>query len=116
MAAAPFKATAIIAAGSPKGPTKPFSLTVSDVNAAFYVWPSGQNFNVLSGDFDCYIVDLILSAAGTDTSQGEIFVGGVSTGFKILNATTLATTIVRPLPQAPIRVPKGQALQITQLT
>jgi len=116
MVAAPYKITLIAALGSPNGPRKPYSMTASDVNAAFWLFPSGQSTNVLNGRNDVYIVDAILSASGTDTTQSEIYVGGVSTGFKLLNATSLATTINRPLQTAPIKVPAGQQLQITQLT
>lgn len=116
MAAAPYKISMIVAAGSPSGPRKIFSLTASDVNAAFWLYPSGASSAVLSGDFDSYIVDTILSAAGTDTTQSEFYVGNISTGFKLLNATSLATTIVRPLQNAPVRVPKGQTFGVTQLT
>jgi len=116
MVAAPYKVTLVVAAGNPAGPRKLFSLTASDVNAAFWLFPSGSSSSILSGDFDTYIVDAILSAAGTDTTQSEFYVGNVSTGFKLLNATSLATTIVRPLQNAPIRIPKGQTFGVTQLT
>lgn len=114
MAAAAYKVTLIVAAGSPSGARKPFSLTASDVAAANWLFPSGQGSNVMNGSSDTYIVDAILSAAGTDTTQSEFYIGGVSTGFLLQNATSLATTIVRPLQNAPIRVPAGQALQVTQ--
>lgn len=44
-------------------------VTVSDVNAAFYVFPDGQNVYTLPGDGGtCVLKDVILSAAGTDFS------------------------------------------------
>lgn len=116
MAAAAYKVTLIVAQGSPNGPRTPYSLTASDVNAAQWLFASGQGSNVMNGSSDIFIVDTILSAAGTDTTQSEFFVGGVSTGFKLLNATSLATTIGRPFQNAPLRVPAGLALQVNQLT
>jgi len=114
MAAAAYKVTLIVALGSPNGPTKPFSLTASDVAAASWLFPSGQSTAVLNGKNDVYIIDAILSAAGTDTTQSEFFVGNISTGFLLLNATSLATTIQRPLQSAPIRVPAGTQFQVIQ--
>lgn len=116
MAAAAYKVTLIAALGSPSGPRKAYSLTASDVNAAFWLFPSGASSMTLHGTSDVWVVDTILSAAGTDTTQSEFYLGGVSTGFKLLNATSLATTIVRPFPSAPLRVPAGIPLQVTQLT
>jgi hypothetical protein len=91
-------------------------MTASDVNAAYWLYPNGASANVMSGNHDVYVVDAILSAAGTDCSQSEVYVGGISTGFKLQHATSLATTIGRPFPNAPLRVPKGLTLQFTQLT
>lgn len=115
MAAAAYKVTAIFALGSPSGPRKPISLTASDVAAAFWLFPSGQSSSVIHGSQDAYLVDTILSAAGTDTTQSEFFVGNISTGFKLLNATSLATTIGRPFQNAPLRIPAGTPLGVTQL-
>ena len=114
MAAAAYKVTMTVALGSPAGPRKSFSLTASDVAAASWLFPSGQSQMSLHGTQDVYIVDTILSAAGTDTTQSEFYIGGVSTGFLLQNATSLATTIVRPLANAPIRVPAGLMLQVIQ--
>lgn len=116
MSAAAFKASLICALGSPRGQTKVFPLTVSDVNGEFALFPSGSSEVVLNGNSDVYIIDMILSAAGTDTSQLEFFVGGMATGTKLLNATSIATTVNRPFQFAPQRIGKGQSLKIKQLT
>lgn len=116
MAAAAYKVSMIAAKGSPNGPRRVFPLTASDVNAEYWLFPSGSSEVTLNGSEDVYIVDVILSAAGTDTSQSEFYVNGLAEGTKILNATSLATTITRPLQQAPLRVPKGATVKIKQLT
>lgn len=116
MAAAAYKVSLIAAKGSPNGPRKIFPLTASDVNAEFWLFPSGSSEVTLNGSEDVYIVDAILSAAGTDTTQVEFYINGLAEGTKILNATSLATTIVRPLSQAPLRVPKGATFKAKQLT
>jgi len=116
MAAAAYKVSLIAALGSPAGPRKIFSLTASDVNGEFWLHPSGASEIPLHGTQDVYLLDAILSAAGTDTTQVEIFIGGASTGVKLLNATTVGTVVGRPLNTAPVRVPAGQALKVKQLT
>jgi hypothetical protein len=93
-----------------------FSLTASDVNGEFWLHPSGASEIPLHGSKDAYIVDAILSAAGTDTSQVEFFVNGQSTGTKLLNATSIATTVTRPFHLAPLLVPAGAALKAKQST
>ena len=116
MAAAAYKVTMVAALGSPSGPRKIFSLTASDVNAANWLFANGIGPNTLNGKADVYIVDCILSAAGTDTSQSEFYINGVSTGFKLQNATSLATTIVRQFQNAPLLVPAGATLNVIQVT
>jgi len=116
MAAAAYKVSMIVALGSPQGQRKVISLTASDVNAAFWLHPSGASEIPLHGTQDVYIVDTILSAAGTDTTTSEFFIGGVSTGFKLLNATSTGTIYNRPLQLAPLRVPAGQAVKVIQNT
>lgn len=116
MAAAAYKVSLIAAKGSPQGPRKIFPITASDVNAEFWLFPSGSSEITLNGSEDVYIVDTIYSAAGTDTSQVEFYINGMAEGTKILNATSLATTVVRPFQNAPLRVPKGATFKAKQLT
>jgi len=116
MAAAAYKVSLICALGSPRGERKIFPLTASDVNAEFWLFPSGASEMVLHGTKDVYIVDAIYSAAGTDTSNVDIFLSGVNTGVKILNATSLATTINRPFNLAPFKVPAGSMIKVKQNT
>lgn len=116
MAAAAYKVSMLVAKGSPQGPKRIFPMTASDVNGEFWLFPSGSSEVTLNGSEDTYLVDVIYSSSGTDTSQVEFFVNGLSDGTKILNATSLATTIIRPLQTAPFRVPRGATFKIKQLT
>lgn len=116
MAAAPFKANMVVALGSQRGAPKFIPLTVSDVNGEFAIFPSGSSESILHGQKDVYIIDIVLSAAGTDTSQMEYFLNSISSGQKSLNATMLATAVNRPFQQAPFRVPAGAMIKIKQLT
>ena len=116
MVAAAYKVSLVVALGAMNGERKMIPLTASDVNAAFWLFPSGSSEMVLNGLKDTYIVDTIYSASGTDTSQVEIFVNGSSTGVKVLNATSLGTIVSRPFQQAPMRIPAGSLVRFTQLT
>lgn len=116
MVAAAYKVTLVAALGSPNGPRKQIAMTASDVNAAFWLYPSGASELALNGNTDVYIVDTILSASGTDTSNCSFFIGGQNTGVVLLNATSLATTIGRPFQNAPLRLPAGLALKVVQNT
>jgi len=116
MTAAAYKVSMIAAKGSPNGPRKIFPLTASDVNAEFWLFPSGSSEITLNGSEDVYIVDTILSAAGTDTTQSEFYINGMAEGTKLLNATSIATTIMRPFASAPLRVPKGATFKVKQLS
>jgi len=115
MAAAAFKASLIVAKGSPNGARKIFSMTGSDVANEYLLFDSGSSEVTLSGDADVYIVDQIYSAAGTDTTNDQIFIGGTSDGTKVYRATSLATTISRPFNLAPVRIPKGTSVKFKQL-
>src|SRR4030066_2233421 len=100
MVAAAFKITLIGAVGSPNGARKMFSMTATDINAAFWLHPSGASEIPLHGTQDVYIVDAILSAAGTDCSQSEFYIGGQSTGVKLLHATSIGTVVGRTFQNA----------------
>jgi len=113
MAAAAFKASLIYKTASGKSKTR--FCTVSDVAAAFYVFESGSTEPVINPTETCYLVDIVLSAAGTDTTTGEIYINGISSGVKFLNATTLGTVVGRPFLNAPVMIPAGSTFRITQL-
>lgn len=115
MAAAPYKISLVVAYGSPTSAKRQvFSMTASDVADASWLFQSGASQSVLSGTENAYIVDAILSAAGTDTTQSEFFVNGTPTNFKLQNSTSIATTITRPLQQAPLGLKAGATLQVLQ--
>jgi len=116
MTAAPFKAVLkFVALGS--GRTFSYPCTVSDVNGEYYVFPDGNNDVVLpSSEGVIALVDVILSASGTDTSQAEIYVNGKSTGVKILNAANVATNFARQFTDAPMYIAPAARLRIKQLT
>ena len=115
MAAAAFKA--ILKFVAKNGETFSYPCTVSDVNAAYYVFPDANNDVVLPTTKGVLaMTDLVLSAAGTDTSQAYIYVNGKNTGEVIMNAANLGTNFSRQLMAAPIYIAPGARLRIQQVT
>lgn len=95
------------------GAPKALRYTFSDVAAASGLNDAGQGSNVLNGNEDVWITDLILSAAGTDTTRTEWFVNGSSvTSYQ--NANLIGTTVFRFLGTAPFYVPKGAQFNMIQ--
>lgn len=115
MVATPFKASMVVALGSPNGPRKIFALSGSDVADEFLLFPSGSSDVVINGKNDVYIVDMIYSAAGVDTTNDQIFIGGVTDGTLIYRNTSLATTVSRILQTSPLKIPAGQSVKFKQL-
>jgi len=114
MVAAAYKVMMVAALGSPNGPRKIISLTASDVAGASWLHPSGASEVVLHGTRDVYIIDTILSAAGTDTSQSVFYLNGAQTGTTLLNAASITTCVNRPFQLAPFKVPAGSMLKVIQ--
>lgn len=111
MAAAAF--TIAMAVRNAKGQKKSVRLTVSDVAAAFALWPSGESSVPLSS-VDSWVEDMIFSAAGTDTTQLDVIVNGIDTGMRVANGANLATGVNRQIQGAPIFVPAGALLRFIQ--
>lgn len=117
MAAAAYKVSLVVALGSPQGDKKQIAMAASDVNAAAWTFPDGSTSQVLNANYDCYIVDAILTAAGTDTTNITFNIGGQAQPTKLFTATSLYNaTGGRPFQQAPLRVPKGLLFQAIQNT
>jgi len=116
MAAAAFRGTLkFLALGSKR--TINYPVTVSDVNAAFYIFPDGNNIVQLpSNEGNILLVDIILSAAGTDTTTASIFVNGKNTGELVQNSANLATNVARQFIGSPIGFQPGAQVRFTQNT
>jgi len=115
MAAAAFKA--VLKFQAQNGVTFSYPCTVSDVDDAYYVFPDGNNDVILPSIYgNVYLVDVVLSAAGTDTSKADVYVNGKTTGEQILNAANLGTNFSRQFMGAPIAIMPGARLRIQQQT
>lgn len=115
MAAAAFKAVIIL--NGEDGWADDYPCTVSDVNAEYYVFPDGNNDVVLPGNHGRIIIkDIILSAAGTDTTRAYIFVNGKDTGRLVQNASNLGTVLSRQFQGCNMVLSPGCRLRLKQLT
>lgn len=116
MAAVPFKALLVFAFGSPtSGNRISYPCTVSDVAAANYIAQSGASDIMLPTIYgDAYLVDVQLSAAGTDTTTADIYVNDRNTANTVQNSANLASNLARQFLSAPMRVPPGARVRFTQ--
>jgi len=115
MVAAAFSAIIKVLCGD--GTTINYPCTVSDVNAEYYVFKDGNNDVVLPTTHGVLtIFDILLSAAGTDTSQAEIWVNAKNTGEVIMNAANITTAVQRQFTGSPIHVAPGARLRLKQVT
>jgi hypothetical protein len=113
MVAAPFKATLIFRRGS-ESLTR--FATVSDVNAAYYVFQDGNPFLSMPGAGSWVWTDLILSAAGTDTSNAAVYVNGAATPVQIVNSANTYGVLQRQIASIGSSINGGSMLKIVQAT
>jgi hypothetical protein len=113
MSAAPYKVA--IAVRNQAGQITTIPVTASDVNTAYWIFSSGGSELPLSA-MSCQIIDVVYTAAGTDTSQVYLFVNGINTGKIIFNAANLGTVYNRQLQTSPIGIPAGALVKFQQIT
>jgi len=113
MAAAAYKVSMRVRNSA--GQVKTLYLTASDVNAAAWVFLSGGTELPLSSR-NSVIEDVVYSAAGTDTSNVSIWVGGADSGTRIINSANLGTVYNRQIQSAPFAVPAGVPVKFIQNT
>jgi hypothetical protein len=113
MAAAAYKAA--IKVVNDAGQTRSIPVTATDVNAAAWVFPSGGTELQLSS-VGCTVADIVYTAAGTDTSQVQVYINGIDSGLRIYNGANLGTTYDRQIKTCPIRIPAGALVKFVQLT
>jgi hypothetical protein len=112
MAAAAFKAT-LVFQGARSGRFSRFC-TVSDVNAAYYVFQDGNSF--ISFGEEVQLVDLILSAAGTDTTTAAVYKDGAPTSLQIINSANVYTVLNRQIQSVQPKIPAGSTIKFVQAT
>jgi hypothetical protein len=113
MAAVAYKVAMILQ--NRAGNRKTYALAGSDVNAAALTFDSGATEMSVSNE-EVRIVDMIYSAAGTDTSNSTIYINGQIQPFKILHGANIGTVYSRQFLSAPLRIPAGALIKIVQNT
>jgi len=112
MAAAAFKANLIFKQGAN---TLTRYATVSDVNGQYYTFQDGNTFLTLpAGNWTW--TDLILSAAGTDTTNASVYLNGAPTSLQIVNAANISTVLQRQIQQTCPVITGGSTIKIVQVT
>jgi hypothetical protein len=114
MAATPY--TAVITVTNAKGQKKMYNFTASDVTTEFWLLPSGGNSGQLSAN-NAAITDCIISATTGDTTQVQVFINGLNSGYVLYRALNLPTAVGgRQVQQNAIPIPAGAIVRFTQLT
>lgn len=116
MVAAPYTASLVFANAQNPNERISYYCTASDVTTEKYVFPDGQTTVTLPPGKSWVFADLILSAAGTDTSQAQVFVNGNVIGVTIANAANVYNVLQRQVPSLALAFKGGSSVQFTQLT
>ena len=112
MAAVAFTETLVFRGGN--GKVIHARATLTDIAAAFAIFPDGNSFFVLPSDQVYSLVDIIVVIGGTDTNQQVLFINGLNSGIAVDNKSNLNTANNRQFQQAPIAFRPGSMLRLTQ--
>ena len=93
-------------------------VTMTDINAAFYIFPDGQAFKNLPNNHGIlYLADVIISAAGgASVRTAAIWANGRNTGEILHHASNYATNTVRQYSGRPLKFRPGTRVAFVQTT
>ena len=112
MAATPYKGR--INFGTRDGGTFVENIYGPDVANDYIQWYSNGQLDFVIVQQDCWITDIVLSAAGVDTAQLQLFINGHDTNIRFLGAGIIVTVNNRvPSPYGPIKA--GSMIQLKEL-
>lgn len=86
----------------------------SDVADAYVTWKSLGSETSFTARQDCWLADVKLTAAGTDTTRMALYINGVDKGITLLNAGIVATVNNR-VPNPIGKIQAGSRIQLKQL-
>lgn len=109
-----YTGTIVLAKGSPNGPRESKYFTASDVAAAGYVFQDGNAFMTVPANAPYFLVDVVLSAAGADTTTSQIYVNGAPTPAVIVNVANVYTVLNRQIQSAPVGFQPGSSVKFYQ--
>jgi hypothetical protein len=113
MAAAAFTETLIFRGASSKKPLY-VRATVSDVAAAYAIYPDGSNVLQLPSNENWFLVDAVIVVGGTDTTNQELYVNQMATGIVIDNKSNLNTVQNRIFQANPLGFTGGSQIKLIQ--
>lgn len=113
MAAAAFTTTMIFR-GMRTGKTIHVRCTVSDVAAAYWIFPDGSSTLQLPADDNYSLVDVIIVTGGTDTTQSQLYVNQLNSGIVVDHKSNLNTSQFRQFITNPISFRAGSQLKLVQ--
>jgi hypothetical protein len=97
------------------GTARTYKCTMSDVAAAAWVMEDASTIMKLASSHGiAYISDIILTAAGADTTNSEIWVNGKNTGEIVLHGANITITVGRQISGSPVAVENGAQVQFIQ--
>ena len=111
MAAAAFTATLLFRGAN--GRPYPVRCTISDVAAAFWIFPDGQSVLQLPSDTAWSLVDAIVVTGGTDTTNSELYVNGLNTGIVLDHKSNLSSANFRSFATMPLTFKPGSNIRLT---
>jgi len=114
-----FKATLTFAFGSPQSMNREsYYCTVSDVNAAYYIFQDGSSDMQLPNNRGpAYLIDVLLTPAyGTDTTTGQIYANNKTTSVVIVNSANQSGNNQRQFNLSPVGFQPGARVKIVQQT
>lgn len=112
MAAVPFTATLIFQGSA--GTVFHTRCTISDVAAAYWIFPSGDAFLQLPSNENWTLKDVIVVTGGTDTTQSELYANQKNTGLVLDHKSNLNTSNFRQFLTSPISFKAGAQIKLVQ--
>lgn len=114
MVAAPYKGTINLTAGPGGRVIQQEAIYGPDVANDYIQWYSNGQLDFVIAKQDCYISDIVLTAAGTDTARMQLFINGTDVNTQFIKAGQVSTVnnrIAQPI--GPIRA--GSMIQLKEL-
>jgi hypothetical protein len=90
--------------------------TISDVNAAYWIYPDGSSTLNLPADTTWSLVDVIVVTGGTDTSNSQLYVNQTNSGLVIDHKSNLNTVQYRQFITNPIGFKAASQIKLVQTT
>jgi hypothetical protein len=113
MSAAPFTATIVLVGQKSQRPLH-IRCTISDVAAAYWIFPDGSNTLQLPSDDNWILRDVLVVTGGTDTTQSQVYLNQLNTGIVLDHKSNLTSVQNRQFLMTPISFRAGSNLKLVQ--